>query len=104
MVDVAEGVGSEIQRYTIDLTGQQVELMDTGRAESKKPHLGFNLLCLGSRSEPSVRATLTSDWYRTGNPPNSRQEAGSRQVVNGIHICRTIMEPVMKDQCHFHGE
>jgi hypothetical protein len=76
MVDVVKRVVFEIGRYTSDTTGQQIELANTGRPETKKPHLRFNLFCFGDRNEAFVRPAVTGDWENSwgGHAPNCRRK------------------------------
>jgi hypothetical protein len=66
MVYVVERMVFEVRRYTSDVTGQQIELVNTGRPETKKPHFGFNLFCFGSRNEAFVRPAFTGDRESSG--------------------------------------
>jgi hypothetical protein len=61
---------------TSDATGQHIELMNSGRPKTKKPHLRFDLFRFGSRSEPFVRTAFAGNWERsgTGNAPNCRRK------------------------------
>jgi hypothetical protein len=76
MVDVVERMVFEVRRYTSDATGQHIELVNAGRPETKKPHLGFYLFCFGSRNEAFVRPAFTEDRERsgTGHAPNCRRK------------------------------
>jgi hypothetical protein len=106
MVNVVKRVVFEVGRYTSDATGQQIELANAGRSKTKKPHFGFNLFCFGNRNEAFVRPAFTGDWENsgTGHAPNCRRKTRSRHGINSIDVRRTIMEPVMEDQCHTHGK
>jgi hypothetical protein len=82
MVDVVEQMVFEVRRYTSDTTGQHIELMNSGRPETKKPHLRFDLFCFGSRIEPFVRTLFPGTGRGAGQA--MRQTAGKKREAGVV--------------------